>query len=225
MASKAKAKGMFDGRIVGAALVDALRKLDPRALAKNPEDFLAMARLGETYYRQLAFTRERQQSQDITWSDPQKTAGAGDNRPLTQLRHIQAVTALEQSLLLRPDQFLVHAQLADLYGSDVKKAIKRSQATRWNTEARTLGAFSAAAPGGQGARKILMEPLQNAIWFAGEAAHETLWGTVGGAWESGERAADAVLHRLGGGKEAAETTGTPARPAPRYRTAPRYYRQ
>ena len=46
-----------------------------------------------------------------------------------------------------------------------------------------------------------MEPVQNAVWFAGEAAHETLWGTVGGAWESGERAADAVLHRLGPLKE------------------------
>ena len=63
------------------------------------------------------------------------------------------------------------------------------------------GAFSAAAPGGQGARRTLMEPVHDAVWFAGEAAHETLWGTVGGAWESGERAADAVLRRLGGQKE------------------------
>jgi hypothetical protein len=64
------------------------------------------------------------------------------------------------------------------------------------------------------------------VWFAGEAAHETLWGTVGGAWESGERAADAVLRRLGGSKEApsAETSGTPARPAQRVRVAPRYQR-
>ena len=46
--------------------------------------------------------------------------------------------------------------LTELYGNDVKKAIKRSQATRWNHEPRTLGAFSAAAPGGQGARRILM---------------------------------------------------------------------
>jgi monoamine oxidase len=116
--------------------------------------------------------------------------------------------------------------LTELYGNDVKKAIKRSQATRWNHEPRTLGAFSAAAPGGQGARRILMEPLQNTVWFAGEAAHETLWGTVGGAWESGERAADAVLRRLGGSKEApsAETSGTPARPAQRVRVAPRYQR-
>ena len=44
----------------------------------------------------------------------------------------------------------------------------------------------------------MMEPLSNRIFFAGEAAHETLWGTVGGAWESGERAADAVVKLLGG---------------------------
>jgi hypothetical protein len=36
------------------------------------------------------------------------------------------------------------------------------------------------------------------VWFAGEAVHETGWGTVGGAWESGERVADAVLKRIGG---------------------------
>jgi monoamine oxidase len=91
--------------------------------------------------------------------------------------------------------------LAGLYGTEVKKAIKRSHATRWNSEPLALGAFSAAAPGGQSARRILMEPLPGPVWFAGEAVHETLWGTVGGAWESGERAATAVLHHLGAIKE------------------------
>jgi monoamine oxidase len=87
--------------------------------------------------------------------------------------------------------------LAGLYGAEIKKAIGRTQATRWNADAWTLGAASAAVPGGQLARRILMEPVNDAIWFAGEAAHETLWGTVGGAWESGERAAEAVLRRMG----------------------------
>ena len=86
--------------------------------------------------------------------------------------------------------------LANLYGSDLKTAVKRSHATRWNNEPWALGAFSAAAAGGQPSRKVLMEPVGNRVWFAGEAAHETLWGTVGGAWESGERAADAVLKTL-----------------------------
>jgi hypothetical protein len=43
-----------------------------------------------------------------------------------------------------------------------------------------MGAFSAAAPGGQPSGKMLMESVNDRIWFAGEAAHETLWGTVGG---------------------------------------------
>ena len=54
-----------------------------------------------------------------------------------------------------------------------------------------------ASPGGQWARKALSESLNERLWFAGEAVHETLWGTVGGAWEAGERAADAVIKRIG----------------------------
>ena len=87
--------------------------------------------------------------------------------------------------------------LAGLFGSDVKQAVKRTHATCWTMEPWALGAFSAAAPGGQWARRALSEPVQEHLWFAGEAVHETLWGTVGGAWESGERAADAALRRLG----------------------------
>ncbi len=86
--------------------------------------------------------------------------------------------------------------LAGLFGAEVKQAVRRTHATRWNKEPWALGAFSAAAPGGQWARKALAEPLHNQLWFAGEAVHETLWGTVGGAWEAGERAADAALKRL-----------------------------
>jgi monoamine oxidase len=83
--------------------------------------------------------------------------------------------------------------LAEQYGADVKKAIRRTHATNWAKEPWALGAFSAAAVGGQPSRRILMEPIGNRIYFAGEAAHETLWGTVGGAWESGERVATALL--------------------------------
>jgi monoamine oxidase len=89
--------------------------------------------------------------------------------------------------------------LAGLYGADIRKAIKRTHATQWNNEPWALGAFSTATPGAQPARRVLLEALRDRVWFAGEAAHETLWGTVAGAWESGERAADAVHRRLGRG--------------------------
>jgi monoamine oxidase len=87
--------------------------------------------------------------------------------------------------------------LTGLYGADIRKAVGRTSATRWNQEPWTLGAFSAAAPGGQWARAALAEPARDRIFFAGEATHETLWGTVGGAWVSGERAGDAVSRKLG----------------------------
>ena len=87
--------------------------------------------------------------------------------------------------------------LAGIYGNDVRKAVGRTHATNWNAEPLTMGAASAATPGSQGSRRILMEPLRERIFFAGEAVHETLYGTVEGAWESGERAADAALRLWG----------------------------
>jgi len=86
--------------------------------------------------------------------------------------------------------------LTKLFGSEVAAAVKKSSATRWNAAPFTLGAMSSAAPGGQGSRKVLTEPF-GCMFLAGEATHETLWGTVDGAWESGERAAEAALRRIG----------------------------
>jgi monoamine oxidase len=58
--------------------------------------------------------------------------------------------------------------------------------------------MSAAGPGHAESRKVLAEPLGR-VWLAGEALHETQWGTVNGAWESGTRVAEAVLRHLGHG--------------------------
>ena len=88
--------------------------------------------------------------------------------------------------------------LGALYGTDMKSLVQRSHATRWDYQPWVLGAASCAAPGAQSARKTIMEPLNGRIFLAGEAAHETLWGTVGGAWDSGERAADAAVRAIRG---------------------------
>ena len=90
--------------------------------------------------------------------------------------------------------------LTKLFGSDFAASVKKSSVTRWNASPYVLGAMSAAAPGGQGSRKILAEPI-GCMFLAGEATHETLWGTVDGAWESGERAAEAALRRIGALRE------------------------
>jgi monoamine oxidase len=91
--------------------------------------------------------------------------------------------------------------LSGLFGPSVKKALGRSQVTQWNKEPWVQGAIASASPGGQFARRVLMEPIRGRVYFAGEAVHETAWGTVGGAWESGTRAADAISRRILGQPE------------------------
>jgi monoamine oxidase len=101
----------------------------------------------------------------------------------------------------------VREGLAAHFGADAKKRMGRAEVVRWSKEPYVLGGFSAAAPGAAASRRILMEPVYDRIFLAGEAAHETRWGTVAGAWASGERAADAALHllaRFGGWAPAGE---------------------
>jgi monoamine oxidase len=108
--------------------------------------------------------------------------------------------------------------LTSLYGTDVKRAVGRRHATRWNQEPWVLGAMSVAAPGAQSARRVLVEPMSERVWFAGEATHETLWGTVGGAWVSGERAATEVLRRIAAGAAPAPPPKSPPSKAPPAKT-------
>ena len=105
--------------------------------------------------------------------------------------------------------------LTKLFGNDLAAAVKKSSVTRWNASPFVLGAMSVAAPGGQPSRKILTEPAGN-LFLAGEATHETLWGTVDGAWESGERAAEAALRKIGALTD--PSAGPERTPAQRRRT-------
>jgi monoamine oxidase len=109
--------------------------------------------------------------------------------------------------------------LTKLFGSEAMAGAKKLGATRWNASSYVLGATSAAAPGGQPSRKILTEPI-GSVFLAGEAIHETLWGTVDGAWESGERAAEAALRRIGALKDAEPAEGPAQRSRSRRRRAP-----
>jgi monoamine oxidase len=133
-------------------------------------------------------------------SDSTRTAALFANVSGTPLCLVDVAGSFGRDLAAMGERAMVDfalSWLTGLYGADMGKAVKRSTATNWNDEPWALGAFSAAAPGGQPSRRALMESVNDRVWFAGEAVHETLWGTVGGAWESGERAADAVVKSLG----------------------------
>lgn len=99
----------------------------------------------------------------------------------------------------------IEGELAAHFGGDTDTKIGNITVTRWDKEPFVQGGFSAAAPGAGTSRRALLPPIADRVFLAGEAAHETLWGTVAGAALSGERAAKAALKFLGTGaaKEAA----------------------
>lgn len=64
----------------------------------------------------------------------------------------------------------------------------------WQADPYAAGAYSYVATGGQTARAALATPLENTLFFAGEATeHETEAATVDGALRSGRRAARLAL--------------------------------
>jgi monoamine oxidase len=146
----------------------------------------------------------------IEQSDSARTAGLSANIAGTGLCTLDVGGAFGRDLTAQGDAAMIAFAtewLTKLFGSDAVKAVKATATTRWNAMPYIQGAVSAASPGGQFARRIIAEP-QGALHFAGEATHETQFGTIDGAWQSGERAAEAVLKTLAPVKPEA-----PAKPA------------
>lgn len=91
----------------------------------------------------------------------------------------------------------VKAALVADFGADMGKRMGKVVQTRWSKEPWTLGGISCALPGSGNMRRAFTEVVANRLIFAGEHTHETLWGTLAGAWASGERAAGQALRLLG----------------------------
>ena len=157
-----------------------------------------------------------------------RTAAILANVSGTQLCLIEVAGSFGRELSTHGEAAMVNFAadwLADLYGSEVKKAIRRSQATRWNYEPRTLGAFSAAAPGGQGARRVLMEPLQNTVLVCRRGGARDVvghrWRRLGIRRARRRRSVASAWRRQGTGDGRNDRHARAS--AQRLRAAPRYY--
>ena len=85
-------------------------------------------------------------------------------------------------------------RIADVFGNDVRKHVTRSIATAWTTEPWTKGSYSMATPGNANQRKELAKPIDNRLFFAGEATVNGAQATCHGAYLSGVRAADEIAN-------------------------------
>lgn len=75
------------------------------------------------------------------------------------------------------------------FGSHIEAAIGERGASAWGLEPSILGAYGAARPGEADLRADLAKPVEDRIFFCGEATHPHFFSTCHGAWMSGERAA------------------------------------
>jgi monoamine oxidase len=90
-------------------------------------------------------------------------------------------------------------QLAAIFGNDVKACVTgRPLLADWDHDPWIAGCYAGARPGCHAARAELARPIENRLFFAGEATHERYMGDVHGAHLSGEAAADAALDALRG---------------------------
>jgi len=88
------------------------------------------------------------------------------------------------------------ASLESIFGArtGIRERLAAAWVHDWQQDPFARGAYSYLAVGGHGARRVLAQPLQDTLFFAGEAADlEGEHTTVAGALQSGERAAREVL--------------------------------
>jgi monoamine oxidase len=80
-------------------------------------------------------------------------------------------------------------RVAEVFGNDIRQQVTRSIVTAWTTEPWTKGSYSSALPGQAHQREILARPLEDRLFFAGEATTTGDNSTCHGAYNSGIRAA------------------------------------
>ena len=83
-----------------------------------------------------------------------------------------------------------------VFGSGIRKHFTRAIVSAWDTDPWVLGAYAAVKPGHFGARQTLAEPIENRLFFAGEALEIVTMGTCGGAFANGTKAVDRIAAAL-----------------------------
>ncbi len=91
---------------------------------------------------------------------------------------------------------LAKENLKKIYGSDIAKHVTRHVVTAWRGDPWIKGAYSAAKPGRAGQRAKLAEPLDERLFFAGEATSLDFFSTAHGAYLTGIRAAEEAAASL-----------------------------
>jgi monoamine oxidase len=85
------------------------------------------------------------------------------------------------------------SELVGLLGSAFARRVKPIHIHRWGSDPFSLGSYSFALPGSADCRQTLAAPVENRLFFAGEACSTSDFSTAHGGWHTGVSAADQVI--------------------------------
>ena len=106
--------------------------------------------------------------------------------------------SLERAGLDASVEFLVE-HLKAVFGNGIARCLTgRSIVTAWRGDPWTLGAYSAPRPGQAHQREVLARPVDDRLFFAGEATTRNTFATCHGALLTGRRAVEEIVARLRG---------------------------
>jgi monoamine oxidase len=100
--------------------------------------------------------------------------------------------ALESSGAAAMTDFALE-ELAGKFGTTIRRRLRVLAASSWGADPWSRGAYSYARPGHAGAREALAQPLEERLFFAGEATSRHDFSTAHGAYLTGVAAAEAAL--------------------------------
>jgi monoamine oxidase len=83
-----------------------------------------------------------------------------------------------------------------VFGADVRKHFTRAIVSAWDTDPWVLGAYAAVKSGHFGVRDALAQPIEDRLFFAGEAVAMPRVATCGGAFMSGTRVIGQIARKL-----------------------------
>jgi monoamine oxidase len=87
-------------------------------------------------------------------------------------------------------------KLVKIFGSGIRLHLRGQIVTAWGGDPWTRGSYSAALPGNGGQRAVLAKPIDDRLFFAGEATSTHSHATAHGAYTSAVQAMQQVADSL-----------------------------
>lgn len=86
--------------------------------------------------------------------------------------------------------------LVDIFGTAVRKGLREFKVSAWGYDPCICGAYSSQKPGYRDMRIKLAEPVNEALYFAGEATSSQYMNTAHGAFLSGRHSVESLLPEI-----------------------------